>query len=326
MNNPERLVSIVIPCHNAAPWIAATLESALAQTWPRCEIIVVNDGSRDESLAAMRSFEPRGVQVFTQPNRGAAAARNAGLRAARGIFVQFLDADDLLARDKIELQIRALDAAPPGCIAAGPWGRFESDVASATFVPEENWHDSDPVTWLALNFAGRGMMPPAAWLAPRPLVDAAGPWDERLTLNDDGEYYCRVLLKSAGVRFCAEATCYYRSNLAGSLSQRRTAEAWRSAYLSQELSADHLLAHRDDARTRRACADLMQRLVFEMYPHCPELVQQAEAKVRAFGGSALSPGGGRGFQLASGLLGWKFVRRLQRWRRPVTSHETKPAL
>src|SRR6185503_8183759 len=79
----EPCVSILIPCHNAEPWIAATIESALAQTWPNTEIIVVDDGSTDDSAAiASRSID-RGVRVVMQSNRGASAARNAGLAQAR---------------------------------------------------------------------------------------------------------------------------------------------------------------------------------------------------------------------------------------------------
>jgi GT2 family glycosyltransferase len=303
-------VSIVIPCYNAARWLAATLESALAQTWPNLEIIVVDDGSKDDSLAIARRFEGEKLRVVAQPNRGASAARNHGLRQARGEFIQFLDADDLLAPDKIAQQMQVL-ATAPDCLAAGPWGRFDHELADAVFTPETNWRDSAPIDWLALNFAGQGMMPPAAWLAPRRLTDAAGAWDERLTLNDDGEYFCRVLLASAGVRFCPDARSFYRSNLPGSLSRQRTEAAWRSALLSQQLCARHLLAREDSPRTRRACADLLQRLAFEMYPDCPELVRQCEAEVRTHGGSKQRPGGGTAFRIAARLFGWKPARRWQ---------------
>lgn len=305
------LVSILIPAYNAAQWLAETLESASAQTWPHCEIIVVDDGSSDGTFAIAKTFEPRGVRCVTQPNRGASAARNHALRLAQGEFIQFLDADDLLAPSKIERQLQTLATAPNRAIASGPWGRFERDVAAAIFTPEANWRDATPVEWLALNFAGHGMMTPAAWLLPRALADAAGPWDERLTLNDDGEFFCRVLLSSAGVSFCAEARTFYRSNLAGSLSRRRSETAWRSAYLSHELCARHLLAHEDSDRTRRACADLFQRLAFAMFPDCPALVREAEARARGFGGSTQRPGGGALFQFASRVVGWKAARQLQ---------------
>lgn len=308
------LVSIIIPCYNAEPWLAEALESALAQTWPHKEIIVINDGSSDGSLAVANKYTARQVRVIDQPNQGASAARNRGLHEARGDFIQFLDADDLLAPDKIALQMAVLAAAPDGSVAAGPWGRFERDTSDAVFVTEENWRDSTPIDWLILNFAGRGMMQPAAWLTPRRLVTTVGPWDERLTVNDDGEYFCRILLASTGIRFCADARSYYRSNLAGSLSQRRTTAAWCTVYLDHELCVRHLLTAEDSPRTRRACADLFQRLAYAVYPDEPELAAKCEEQACAHGGSSLQPGGGPCFKLLCRHFGWKLARRLQQIR------------
>lgn len=318
------LVSILIPAHNAAPWLAATIESALAQTHPKTEIILVDDGSTDDTLAAVHAYESRGVRVVTQPNAGASAARNQALRLARGEFIQFLDADDLLAPDKIAIQLAHLAAAPLNTIAAGPWGRFEHDPALAVFTSEDNWRDSSPLDWLSLNFAGRGMMPPAAWLTPRALIDAAGPWDERLSLNDDGEYFCRVILASSGIRFCAAARTFYRSNLCASLSRRRSDAAWASAFLSHELCERHLVAAEDSPRTRRACADLFQRLAFTMYPDCPKLVAACETRALQLGGSNQRPGGGTVFRFLAATIGWKLSRRLKHGRQarhPILTRE-----
>jgi hypothetical protein len=101
------LVSIVVPCYNGARWLAAALDSALAQTWPELQVIVVDDGSTDDSVEVARSFEGRGVTVLTGPNQGPAAARNRGIEAAEGAHVQLLDADDLLLPRKIELCLAA---------------------------------------------------------------------------------------------------------------------------------------------------------------------------------------------------------------------------
>lgn len=102
----EPLVSILIPCYNAEKWLAETLESALAQTWDNIEIIVVDDGSTDKSLAVAKQFEPDGVKVISQANKGASAARNRAFQESQGDFIQYLDADDLLVPDKIELQVK----------------------------------------------------------------------------------------------------------------------------------------------------------------------------------------------------------------------------
>ena len=93
---PERaavpLVSVLIPCYNAGRWVAQALDSVLAQTWPALEIIVVNDGSTDNSREVLRAYEPRNVKVIDQDNRGQTAALNRALAAASGAFVQYLDA------------------------------------------------------------------------------------------------------------------------------------------------------------------------------------------------------------------------------------------
>ena len=105
----QPLVSILIPAYNAEQWIGDTLRSAVAQTWPRKEIIVVDDGSRDGTLAAARKFEGKEFLVTTQQNQGAAATRNRAFSLCQGDFIQWLDANDLLAPDKIERQMAARD-------------------------------------------------------------------------------------------------------------------------------------------------------------------------------------------------------------------------
>lgn len=309
--DPMPRVSIIIPCHNAAPWIEETIRSALAQTHANREIIVIDDGSTDDSLRRARSFERLGVRVVTQRNAGASAARNHGLRLATGDFIQFLDADDLLAEDKIQRQVEALTAERETCIASCPWGRFETDPRSAKFVEEPNWRLPDPISWLCHNFAGRGMMPPVAWLTPVALLHRAGAWDERLSLNDDGEYFCRALLASKKILFCPDARAYYRSNLETSLSRQASRRAWESALLSHDLCTRHLLAAEASPKTRRACADLFQRLVFAIHPKHPDIMKICDGRIRSLGGSELKPGGGIIFRTVASVGGWRFARRLQ---------------
>jgi len=304
------LVSIVIPCYNAERWIAATIDSAIAQTWPRTEIIVVNDGSRDGSLAAARTFEKFGVRVIDQPNRGAPAARNAGLAAAAGDYIQFLDADDLIAPDKIEQQMRLAGECGPEFLVSGSWGRFRDKPSEASFPPQPLCRDAGPVDWLVLKFETGGMMHPAAWLTSRLLAVRAGPWDENRDPDDDGEYFARVVLASKGVRFCRESVSYYRSGLAGSLSGAGSDEAWTSIYRSHALTAGRLRRAEESARTRHACASMFQRFIYESYPWAAESRRRAAAEVAALGGSRLQPEGGPKFQLARHLVGWRLARRI----------------
>ncbi len=303
-------VSIIIPCHNAASWLAQTLESALAQTWRDTEVILVDDGSTDDSLAIARRFEIQGIKIATQLNRGASAARNHGLRIAQGAFIQFLDADDLLAPDKVALQVDAADKCGLEMVQCCNWSRFTRILADADHTPQLLCRDAEPVDWLVTKFRHDAMMHPAAWLIPRALIENAGPWDESLSLDDDGEYFTRIVLASQGVRFCPRAESFYRSGLPGSLSDTKSGQAWDSAFRSLELSLGRLRRTEDSARTRNASATALQQFIYSAYPQAAACRRRAAIQVVSLGGTDLQPPGGPKFQIARRLLGWRLARRL----------------
>lgn len=306
------LVSIIIPCHDSAPWLRATIDSAIDQTWPACEIVVVDDGSQDESLSIARSYESRGVRVFVQPNRGASAARNRGLVAANGDFIQFLDADDLISPNKIEVQMRRLMNTPPRFIASSAWARFAADPSEARFSPEPNWRDLSGSEFQLLHYEAGWMMQPACWLCPRALIAEVGPWNEALSLNDDGEFFSRVMLASSGILFCPEARVFYRSGVRNSLSQRKDRSALESLWRATELNCEQLLAHASDApRARAAAANGWQRLAFACYPACPDLAATAEQRCRALGGSPFPFPAGPQFHRVARWFGWRIAKRLR---------------
>lgn len=138
--NSTPLVSVVIPAYNAAPTLDTTLRSLRAQSYPRLEIIVVDDGSRDRTsqiVEAHAAGDGR-VRLIRQANGGVAAARNTGIAAARGAYTAPVDADDLCAVRRIEKQVQALEAAGPDYAVAYTWSAFidEDDrVIDASFQP-----------------------------------------------------------------------------------------------------------------------------------------------------------------------------------------------
>src|SRR3954449_13609629 len=107
--NTKPKISVVIPCFNAAAWIRETIRSVLGQQRNDLEIILIDDGSTDESAAIVEREFPS-LSLTKTGNQGASAARNLGTTLARGEFIQYLDSDDLLAPGKLELQLRALEA------------------------------------------------------------------------------------------------------------------------------------------------------------------------------------------------------------------------
>jgi len=309
------LVSILIPAYNAGAWITPTLEAALAQTHPRVEIIVIDDGSTDNTRRLAGDFRLRGVRVVAQPNRGAAAARNTALGLATGDYIQFLDADDLLDPGKISNQLALLAAASPGKVASCAWARFSTSPSEEVFRPEPTWRDLSGFDFLELHYQGGWMMPPIAWLCPRALLTAVGPWREDLSLNDDGEYFCRVLLRSTGIIFCPRALAYYRSGVAGSLSQQNNAAALASLDRSIQATTRALIAHENAPRGRRAAANAWRRLAHDLYPTLPSEAAHAEQQALALGGSHLRVEGGRLVRATERIFGWRAAARLKHYRR-----------
>jgi glycosyltransferase involved in cell wall biosynthesis len=304
-------VSILIAAFDAEPWIAETLESALGQTWPHTEVIVVDDGSRDRTAEIAAGFGPRGVRLVRQPHRGQCAAENRALRESRGAFLQYLDADDLLSADKIERQMARIGN-EPDVVASGEWARFHTTPSEAAFTPEPVWCDLDPVAWLVRAWTGGlPMMQAALWLVPRAVALRAGPWDERLSLINDFDYFTRVLLAARHVRFCAGARLYYRSGNPGSLASRRSPAAWRSALLSLELGTAALRGREDSPRVRRACADVFQEWAYAAYLEEPEVFRRLDAHVSALGGSSVRMAGGLAVRALARAVGWKLAKRVK---------------
>jgi glycosyltransferase involved in cell wall biosynthesis len=305
------LVSVLIPCYNAAKYIGETLESVFRQTWQSLEVIVVDDGSKDNSADVVRSFIDPRIKLIQQTNKGSAAARNTCLSQLTGNFVQYLDADDLLAPDKIEVQMNRLANAPQS-VASAKWARFYTSPNEAKFVPELVWRDLDPLNWLVESRSdGLDMMQPGIWLIPTSIVKAAGPWREDLSLDDDAEYFTRVLLATNRVLFCAGARCYYRSGLAGSLSGRKSPAAWASQVRVLELCESYVRAREDSERVRRGFALSWQHVAHACYPYDRRTARYALRRARALHDVAIRPDGGPTFHVISRLLGWRMARMLQ---------------
>ena len=304
------LVSVVVPAFNAARWIRETLSSVVNQTWTNLEIVVVDDGSDDATGAMTSSFADPRIRLVTQENRGAGAARNRGIRETRGDLVQFLDADDILSPDKIERQVEALRNAGSGSIASCAWTRFSGNTGTARVTPEAVWAIADPVEWLVTSLSGGGMMQPGAWLTPRNLIEAAGPWNEQLTLHDDGEFFCRVLVAAAQNVFVPGITAFYR-DVEGSLSRRRSRAAIESAFAVCRLRSAHLLAARDDRQTRRAAATQYAQFSYEFARVAPDLAAQAIDEIGRLGVQPARTVGGPAFRISSALLGFEKAVRLR---------------
>jgi glycosyltransferase involved in cell wall biosynthesis len=307
------LVSILIPAYNAERWISDTIRSAIAQTWPQKEIIVVDDGSTDGTLAKARQFESNKVRVVTQPNQGAATARNKAFSLSRGDYVQWLDADDLLSRDKIACQMqRAEQTRDRRLLLSSSWGYFRSRPHKAKFIPTPLWCDLAPTEWLIRKWEGNWHMQTATWLVSRELIDAAGPWDTRLLGDDDGEYFSRVINASSCIRFVPQSRVYYRITPSSRLSYiGRSDKKMEAHFLGMKLQIGYLRAREDSDRVRAACLTYLQAWLSSFYPDRPDLVQEAEQLAGNLGGRLSVPRASWKYACIEKILGFGAAKHAQ---------------
>jgi glycosyltransferase involved in cell wall biosynthesis len=309
----KSLVSILIPAYNAEKWIDYTIKSALEQTWPEKEIIIVDDGSIDNTLKIARHFASKHVKVISQENRGASAARNRALEHAQGDYIQWLDADDVLHRDKItEQMIVATREMTDLSLFSSSFGTFYWRTEKARFVPDALWQDLNPVEWLLIRFSENAWLFPAVWLVSRRLTEKVGPWNTALSLDDDGEYFCRVVAASDHVTFVPEAKSYYRQSGYSQLSRSNNDRANESLLLSLTLCVRHLRLLEESERTKRASLVLLERLYtyFYYFADKSSLSERVSLLAKELGGELVPTSLKWKWNVLRKLLGWKTTRKI----------------
>lgn len=179
-------VSVIVPCFNQAPFLAEAVESVLAQTYPSIELIVVDDGSDDNTAAVASRYEQ--VRYLHQANRGAPSARNAGLEASRGEMVAFLDSDDRLLPDAIELGAETLIARPDCAAAVGACRNIDAGGSRLDVPHQPLIHTDHYVALLKSCFILSG----SSVLFRRSALDEVGGFDAALVRGDDYDLYLRI--------------------------------------------------------------------------------------------------------------------------------------
>ena len=195
------LVSVVIPCYNAERYVADAIRSALSQTYPRVEVIVVDDGSTDGSLKVIQSFGSA-IRWETGPNRNSCGARNRGVELANGELIQFLDADDWLCPRKLEIQVAAAIEHAPAIVYCD----YELiDLEGNRRTVRQDPDASDPVVLWA-----RTSSIPAALLHWKSLFLSVGGFRIDLPYADDNDLHLRLACAGATFYHLPEALCTWR--------------------------------------------------------------------------------------------------------------------
>jgi len=211
------LVSIIIPNYNKEKYIKEAIDSALNQTYKNIEVIVVDDGSTDGSKEIIKSYGNR-IRAYFLPHRNANVCRNFGIKNSKGEYIQFLDSDDIISKDKIEKQIevfKKIDAGIVGC-----WWKYLIEREEGIFIESEvqkPFISSDVVSCTILD---KGWSPPNAYLFKKELVQSVSGFDENLNCVQDVDFIVNIAMKGIRFEIYPEVLAYYRRTLTLTTSQK----------------------------------------------------------------------------------------------------------
>jgi hypothetical protein len=218
------------------------------------------------------------------------------------------------------------------CVISAKWGRFyDNDLNTFILEKESVWRDMLPIDWIveALT-SGSIMLQCALWLIPRKVLLKSGLWNNQLTLNNDFDFFIRVLLASRKVLFSEDSILYYRSGIVNSLSKRNDRESFLSGINSNLLGTSFILQFENSQRTRNACIKNLETWMYQTYPKYKDLSKTVQNKLSDLGANRFNYWGGKFSRILVFLFGWKVIanvlyyyRWLIRWLELINQHIMK---
>ena len=286
--NKSPLVSILIPLYNAEKYFSETMESLLEQTYKNIEIIIVDDGSKDGSLALAKKYENlhKHIKVYTQKNSGASIARNKAFEYSSGDYIQYFDADDIMHPDKIASQIDALRQYDfrDNIVATGVWGWFVDSTKKTIFSDQIiNKNYDDKFLYFKEAWENVEYVIGQSWLIPRGINERIGGWNTRLSMNDDGEFFTRVAYDTDKIIFVKESIVYYRKGIVSSISSDKSTDAIRSHVDSYRVYADLVKDDLDTHSLRKAVASLYSVIYRDYYPLDKQMREEVLGLIKELG-------------------------------------------
>lgn len=225
MMNQDILVSIIIPTFNRAHLLNETLDSVLAQTYLNWEGIIIDDHSTDNTDDIVKDYlikDTRFVYIKKSKKQpqGASVSRNIGLKLSQGKYIQFLDSDDILAKNKIENQLAVIinenNTTVAVCKSDG-FNAISNPIEVLEKKPDYRNFDNCKDYFDLIGNHG-GFYVPECFLINRDMISISGNWNESLTINDDGEFFFRIILNSSKIVFTENTYVLHRNATNDNLS------------------------------------------------------------------------------------------------------------
>lgn len=277
-------VSVVIPTYNCAPYLPSCLDSVFAQTWRDFEVIVVDDGSTDDTEAALRPWSEQ-IRTIRQRNSGVAAARNAGIRMASAPLIAFLDADDVWLPRKLELEVAALTADPGIGLVCSDFSIVGANgTVVDSYFQERGGYESGKVFARLIRNC---FIFTSTVILQRSLLDALGTFDESINYCDDYNMWLRAALRGR-VQVVPEVLCTKRERPGNARSFENTTACWIGALrnlFTQAPEMDHAerrLLRSEIGRLECSLGEhlLLHRRNREALPHLWAALRSGPARIR----------------------------------------------
>ncbi len=273
------LVSIIIPTFNRAHTLPDTIKSVKNQTHQNWECLIIDDGSTDNTEELFQKYwkKDQRFAFLKRPEerkKGAATCRNIGLENFKGNYVQYLDSDDLLAANKFEEQLKSLKKQKAD-LAICKWGVIKNDLSSFSIYDRlptyENFENGlqlfDAFGYYFTYF------PPHVYLTRSKIAEKAGKWNEELTLNDDGDYFSKILMNTQGIAFTGETHVFYRRGGTNRISSDYSANGVKS-YIDSWSQIDARIREKYNISNHVFVRQARRNMFIKIKKEYPEMIQE----------------------------------------------------
>lgn len=315
------VVSIIIPAFNAEKHIIECVDSAFNQTYNNIEIIVVNDGSTDNTQLLLDKIDDSRLRVIYQLNSGASCAKNTGLSHAHGRYIQYLDSDDILSYDKIENQINALKG-KSNLIAVCKTLVFNKEITQIeSEIDTEIIKNQISSLQFYKNLIGQkgrfAMVQPNAYLIPVEVIKKAGPWsiDFYPCPDEDGEYFSRILLCADAVVFTDGINYYRKDQNEHTLSRTFSLTRVKNQLKSTERKCLNLIAVENNHGTKELLLFNISQVIYQFGSEYPELINLAKKIIARWGFKKFKVLNNAKFNLFSNIFGIGFTLKFLKYYR-----------
>jgi glycosyltransferase involved in cell wall biosynthesis len=302
-----------MPAYNAENYISQAITSCLNQTYSNFELIIINDGSIDNTIHIINGFIDKRIKVISISNSGQCIATNIGIAHSTGNYIQFLDADDYISFDKLYNQV-ALIGKREDSIVYSKW----VSVGISEFIYNHKnrlFKTQKKSDWFFNQFYYSDMLANSCYLIPRHLIEKAGYYNENLNYNNDFEYFNRIVVEAKSLIYDDVSISFYRRDIKNSITSNFTKIDAISEITAKILTIGNILNHDEvDQHYRKAFSVLIGSLYYKLsFNGFSDLIDLYDHNFRSFKIVPCVKLNNNIFSIVSYLIGLRLTLRIKEY-------------